>query len=342
MADISVAVLGLGRIGTSVALALKRYNRRSDRAHNFRVTGYAADNVQGRGANRLNACDTIARDVVEAVRDKDIIVMALPYSEVQGAYQAMGKSLRTGAVIMDFSPLKQPSQAWTKKYVQPGSHLLGVTPILNPKYVFDAVDETERASEDLFDDGAFMLVPSVTCIPEAIDLGRDFADILGAESQFTDPVENDSFVAATEGLPALLGLAYYMALHNSQGWSDVQKFTNPAFGQLTHHLFDTHPDDLRDLWIRNRESLMRYTDELMLSLRNLRRAMAENDTAAIEAAVGGASADYETWYNRRLKMDWDQEPVPRAADGPDIMSSIFGGYLANRLRGKRDQDEEQG
>lgn len=341
MADISVGILGLGRIGASVALALKRYNRRQDRAHNFRVTGYAANSVQGRAAQKLNACDSIARDVVEAVRGKDIIVMALPYSDVEGAYRYIGQDLRTGAVIMDFSPLKQPSLVWAKKHVQPGSHLLGVTPILNPKYVFDAVDETERASEDLFDDGIFMLVPSVTCIPEAIELGRDFAEVLGAASQFSDPAENDSFIAATEALPALLGLAYYMTLHGSQGWSDVQRFTNPAFGQLTHHLFDTHPDDLRDLWVNNRDSLMRYTDELMTTLRSLRRVMAENDTAALEAAIGGASAEYETWYNRRLKMDWDQEPIPRAAEGPDIMSSIFGGYLANRLRGKRDQSEEQ-
>jgi prephenate dehydrogenase len=340
MADISIAILGLGRIGASVGLAIRRYNHRQDRAHRFHVTGYGANNTQIRDAQKLNAVDTIARDVVDAVRGKDIVIMALPYSEVQGAYQYMGQDLRAGAVVMDFSTLKQPSLAWAKKHLREGAHLIGVTPIVNPKYVFDAVDETTRASEDLFDDGALILVPSVTCIPEAIELGRDFAEVLGATSQFSDPVENDSLVSATEALPSFLGLAYYMMLYNSQGWGDVQKYTNPAFGQLTHNLFDTHPDDLRDLWMSNRDSLMRYTDELMATLRSLRRVLGDNDMAAIEAAVGGASAEYEKWYNRRLKMDWDQEAPSTESGRPDIMSSLFGGYLANRLRGKRDGDEE--
>jgi prephenate dehydrogenase len=339
MADISIAVLGLGRIGASVALAIKRYNHRQDRTHRFHVTGYGANNAQIRDAQKLGAVDTIVRDVVEAVRGKDIVIMALPYSEVQGAYQYIGQELRPGAVVMDFSTLKQPSLNWAKKFVHEGAHLIGVTPILNPKYVFDALDEPARAAADLFDDGALILVPSVTCIPEAIELGRDFAEVIGAASQFSDPVENDSLIAATEALPSFLGLAYYMMLYNSQGWDDVQKFTNPAFGQLTHHLFDTHPDDLRDLWMNNRDNLMRYTDELMATLRSLRRVLADNDEAAVEAAVGGASAEYEKWYNRRLTMDWDREGIPTETGGPDIMSSLFGGYLANRLRGKRDGDE---
>jgi prephenate dehydrogenase len=340
MADISIAILGLGRVGASVGLALKRYNTRSDRAHQFRITGYGANNAQIRDAQKLNACDNIARDAVEAVRGKDIVIVTLPYSEVQGAYQYIGPELRLGAVVMDFSAFKQPSLDWAKKYMREGAHLIGVTPLVNPKYVFDAVDETQRATADLFDDGALMLVPSVTCIPEAIDLGRDFAEVLGATSQFSDPGENDSLMAATEALPAFLGLAYYMTLYNSQGWGDVQKFTNPAFGQLTHHLFDTHPDDLRDLWLSNRDSLLRYTDELMVTLRSLRRVLSDNDQAALEAAVGGASAEYEKWYNRRLKLDWDQEPIPTETRGPDIMSALFGGYLANRLRGKQDENSE--
>ena len=38
MGTVTVAILGLGRIGASTALALKRYNEKKDAQHTFEVT----------------------------------------------------------------------------------------------------------------------------------------------------------------------------------------------------------------------------------------------------------------------------------------------------------------
>jgi prephenate dehydrogenase len=335
MAEISVAILGLGRLGASIGLALKRYNARSDASHKFTVVGYSSVTPQMKGAKQVDAVHEMARQPMDAVRGRDIVILALPYSDVEPAYQYIAHDLRAGAVVLDFAPLKQPSLKWAEKHLPSEAHMLGVTALVNGKYLFEGVDNTELASADLFDGGMMLLTPGVRCIPEAIDLGRDFAAILGAQTQFTDPAENDTLVAATESLPALMGLAYYYMLERNEGWGDIQKLFNPAAGMLTHHLFDTHPDDLRDLWLANREDLIRQTDDLIATLRNLRRLLAENDRGAVEAVTSDTAASYEAWYNRRLKNRWTKDDKPQV-EVPDVMSSLFGSWLGNRMRRKDD------
>lgn len=342
MADISIAILGLGRVGASVGLALKRYNARPDAKHRFKITGFDNNPENVKAAQKLSATDDTVRQAFDAVRGRDIVVVAMPYAEVEATYKYIAPDLRAGVVVIDFSPLKQPSLEWAQKHLPKETHVLGATPLVNTAYLFDGLDKTERASADLFDDSLLLLMPSVTCIPAAIELGADFATILGATSQFIDPGENDSLIASTEAMPMLMGISYFFAMQHSQGWNDGQRLTNPTFGMLTRHLFDTHPDDVRDLWLRTSDSLVRWIDDYVEVLQQFRTALAHQDRDALEAVIGEAAQEYERWYNRRAKNKWDQSGVKQADPTQDVMQSFFGGFIANRLRRKGSDDEENG
>lgn len=340
MADISIAILGLGRVGASVGLALKRYNGRSDSKHHFKISGFdtSPDNVKV--AKEGGMVDEISRQAFDAVRGRDIVVMAMPYAEVEATYKYIATDLRPGVVVIDFSSLKQPSLDWSAKHLPKEAHLLGATPLVNMNYLFDGLDKTDRASADLFDEGMILLTPSVTCIPAAIELGADFAAILGATSQFIDPAENDSLIASMEGMPMLLGTAFFLTMMRSQAWGDGQRMANPAFGMLTHHLFDTHPDDMRDLWMQNSANLVRWVDAMSETLRQFRTAFATNDRDAVEAAVSEAAREYEVWVNRRAKNRWDRDTMKMPDPTGDVMSGFFGGFITNRFR-KRGEDEDK-
>ncbi len=69
---ITVGIIGLGRVGVSVGLALKRYNARKDARQQFDITGYAADNAEMQTAKTLNAVDHPVRNIVAAASDKDV------------------------------------------------------------------------------------------------------------------------------------------------------------------------------------------------------------------------------------------------------------------------------
>jgi prephenate dehydrogenase len=336
MATISVAILGLGRLGASVGLALKRYNDSKDARDKFSITG-----VDTRAeAQKTGAVDKVLRNPFEAAAEKDIIVVAMPYSEVQPLYQSLAPSLRPGAVIMDFSPLKLPSIQWAEKYLSKEHYLVGMTPVINPAYFFDASDETEKASVDYFDQGTMLLMPSANCAREAVELAADFSKVLGALPHFLDPAEHDGLVAGTEAIPALLGVAAFYMMSKSRGWEDMQRATNPNFAWLTHHLRDQHPDDLRDLLLNNRQNITRYVDEMIEALQGVRSVLQDNDRAALETLLINSAETYQAWLNRRYSGRWEgsETRTSRPPTSELFLSGMMGGFLARKLTGKRGSD----
>ncbi|MEP7290856.1 MAG: prephenate dehydrogenase/arogenate dehydrogenase family protein [Chloroflexota bacterium] len=338
-ATIKVGILGLGRLGASVGLALKRYNAGKDARQQFVTTGYAASNLQTQALKTLNPVDKVARNLEDAALEQDIVFLALPYRDVQTAYQLIGHDLRSGSVLLDASPLKLPSHEWAAKHLNAEAHMVGVLPVLNAKYMFDGLDDTEHAAADLFDGGSFLLLPNAKSEKEAVELASDFGELLGSTPLFGDPVEHDVWASASEGLPAVLGLAAFYSLFRRDGWNDVRKVGNPSFGHLTHHLYDSNPDDLRDLMLNNRENMLRQIDSTVETLGVLRGMLAENDRASLEEILIQTMETYVTWVVHRREGRWDKpESVASPSRSDLFLGGMFGSYLTKRI--KRDKDDE--
>jgi prephenate dehydrogenase len=339
MTTINVSILGLGLIGTSVGLALKRNNARKDARQQFSIVGFDTDDSSAETARKKGAVDSLARNPADAAANKDIVVLSLPYGEVQGAYRAIGDILRPGTVVLDASPLKLPSIEWADKYLVSEAHMVGITPVLNPTYLFDGADDTDHAAADLFDKGTMLLMPSVKSAKDAVELAAHFSELLGATPRFADPVEHDGWIAAMEGLPALLGLGLFHMLREDEGWDDAQRVGNPSFGRLTHHLYDTHPDDMRDLLLQNRQNIVRQVDQLIETLRTLRGILAENNRAALEEALIESAKAYNEWLLHRQNARWDDNEPGRPQSRDLLMGGLLGGYLSKRLRGGKDDED---
>jgi prephenate dehydrogenase len=335
MAELSVAILGLGRLGASVGLALKRYNDQPNVGNHFSIIGNDRIGSVERTAKKMGALDDVAATAREAVRDKDLVVLATPYAESHATLRDIVGDLRAGAVILDFSPLKVPSQAWAGDLLAGKAHLVGATAVVNPVYLWDGLDDTEHAQADYFDNGAVIVAPDAVTNGDAIELVTSFTKVLGADVHYMDPVEHDGLVAGTEGIPALLSVATFRALSSSDGWSEAQRVTNPAFGRVTHRIMDTHPDDIRDMLLNNRENVVRYLDEVLASLQGFREVLAEDDQDAVEAALVSAEEKYQAWLKRRSQGKWDEALEQERPEGGSMLSGMLGGFLSDRLFGGR-------
>ncbi len=335
MADLTVAIIGLGRLGASVGLALKAYNAQPDAANHFTVVG--ADLLTGQldEAKDLGAIDKSVRFPADAAAGADLIVLAPGYADLKTLYEEMASGLRAGAVLMDLAPLKMPSIEWAKDYLPGDAYLVGVTLTVNPAHLFDGLDDTAHATADLFEGGDGLIMPGPGADSDAVDLVSTLVGFLGAKPRFVDPAEHDGLIASTEGLAALLGVASFYGVSTADGWAEAQRVTNADFGRLTHHLLDTHPDDLRDLLLNNRQNLVFKLDVLLNTLHDLRDALHENDRDTVEEVLVRAEERYATWLRRRSSGDWDAEEIRRESGGASIggglMRGVLGGFLADRL-----------
>lgn len=339
MSALKVALLGLDRTTASIGLALRRYMTKGGR-YQFSIVGYDRSPDAEKKAQKMTAVDRTERSIGAAVADCDLAVLAISYEDAEYAYREMANTLREGAVVLDLSPIKRPSLEWAAKYLGDEQHMIGITPIVNPRYLVQVKNDVESAEEDLFDNSTTLLTPGASTLREAVDLAFNFAQILGSKPRFLDPHEHDTLLVQTEQLPALLGTVFFSHLSQQGNWNDLQWFTNATFGALTRPLFDTHPDALRDEWMKNRDVLVRVLDQYMQTLMQYRDALHEGDFSAVEAAVVKAAEDYETWINNRYRADWDAPAKPaEAAKGGSIMQGLLGGTLSDRLFGKDKKED---
>ena len=335
MAKLTVAILGLDRLGVSIALRLRAYVAKGGK-HEFALIGYDSRDDYEKPARKLKVFDKVERKPHAAVTSADLVVMNLPYEDLRAGYELIAADLRDGVVLLDTAVIKQPSEAWAKELLNAEQHWIGFTAVANPEYLLEPQLGPEHASDDYFHEGTIYLTPSVTSMKEAIDLAVNFSAILGGKPAFLDPAEHDSLTAITEGMPQLLSIVAYSAAIRHSAWGDGKRLTNAPFGVQTRYLFTHHPDGLRDEWIANRERLGRAIDDVVDVLRDLRDRLAADDEAAVEAFLIEASDDYQDWINRRHKGDWDEHAPDRVQVDTSIASSLFGGAITRRLFGDKD------
>lgn len=342
MAEISISILGLRRLGASLGLTLQRYNA-SNAEHRFIISGYDTSHSSAKAAQKLKAVQHLKSSLRDAVKGQDIVVIALPYGKMEVIYDHIADALRPGAVVFDFSPLKRTSLERAATRLPDEAHLMCMTPIVNPKYLFNWLDETEQATADLFDEGVMTIMPGASAVREVVTLATDFTHLLGAVPHFADPVEHDTLAGATEALPALLGAIYFYSLSRAEGWPDMQRLTNPTFGMVSRSLFDMTAEDMSSLWLDSRDDLLRFLDEYMQDLQRFRNLIAEREADALLAAMERTSQDFETWVNRRHKNRWEIDERMSAADGPSvggIMGNMFGHFITGRF-GRKDDDKKR-
>ncbi len=335
MAEIHVAIIGLERLGASLGLALKRYAQSKDARHTFIVTGSDERSYNEKTAKAKGAVDGNARSPIAAAEKAQIVALTAPYYQVEDFYRAAGPALKPGVVVLDFSALKKPSIQWAAEHLphdpELAAYMVGLTAVLNPEVLYDPTPEIEGAREDLFDRGTVIVTPSADCPSEAVELAVEFARIIGAEPHFMDPDEHDGLAAATEGLPVLVGAAVFRSLSNADGWADLRRLTNPAFGLMTHGLRFQHADSLWALLHYNRQNTARYLTSLIETLEALRDSLEQDeDGLEMEAALVRAAEKYKEWEGQRFANIWEKSETQSSVSMAGAFSSVTGMLFGQR------------
>ena len=134
---VTLSVIGLDRISTSFALALKRYQSQSKAQHTFAITGSDPSPQAVKAAQKLGAIDSSDRKPSKAVANADLVIVKCPPGRLADSYAQFGPALKPGAVVLDLSDLKEPVIALARKHFPANergaslAYIVGVTPIVS-------------------------------------------------------------------------------------------------------------------------------------------------------------------------------------------------------------------
>ncbi len=328
-----VLIVGLGLIGGSIGLALRRWSeeRKVDGHKPLEVTGFDPNLDHQRAAEKLGAVDRGAWDLAKAARDADIVVLATPVNAVKDVMQDLVPHLRPGTIVTDTGSTKGQVLKWASEILPSSVHFIGGHPMAGK------TQSIEGADADLFSGATWCISPSVTASEEAVRTVLGLVAAAGAEPFFIDPEEHDAYVGGVSHLPFVVSTALMNAVSRDASWRDMKTLTAGGFRDATR-LASGSPAMHRDILLTNRESVVRWIDAFTSSLGELRNTLAADDEGAASAIdtyfndARDARAVWATQVTREgeLLQSTSAELQPESVS--DHMGRMFLGGFARRLR----------
>lgn len=305
---VKITLIGLGKIGTSMGLALNKHT------HQLYRTGHDLHPEHARLAQKLGAIDKIHYNLPASVEDADIVVLALPVDQIRETLEIIAPDLKDGAVVMDTAPVKQTVSAWAQEFLKPGRYYVGLAPAIHSKYLFETQPGIDGAREDLFQKGVMGIVAPRGTASAAIKLATDLVTLLGAQPLFMDMVEVDSLLAAVHLLPQLLSTSLANSTISQPGWLEGRKLAGALFAQTSGPLAtgDT-PEALTQAIQANQEHVVRLLDRVIEQLMQMREVAKNEDPqrtgSELIQKLKTTREAREQWMEQRTKGEWQEELV---------------------------------
>ncbi len=321
MTKTRIAIIGLGLIGGSIGLALKKSKLPLE------VIGHDKDlSVAGRALKR-GAVDKTEWNLISACEGAGLIVLAMPLDGIRDTLTALRSHLTPGTLITDTATTKVPVLEWASD-LPTGIEFIGGNPVINPRRQISG-QGIEAADATLFQDATYCLIPSVSASSQAIDVMSGFVNVLGAKPYFIEAAEHDGLMAGVQHLPALLATAYASSIIGEQGWVERSKLASAAF-RATLDLVPTDKHTARLQFFAHRDDLMRWIDQSIVKLREVRTWLASEDAAALEALVQTVMDERVKWQSGQLERG--TLPAPDLGESSNQLGRMFLGGLSDRLK----------
>lgn len=344
---VNVTIVGLDRITASIGLAFKRYQGQPRAEHTFTIIGSDVQASPMKVSEKIGAVDNFNRSLSKALDNADVVIFNAPPGQIDESYARLGAELKPGAVVLDLALLKQPAIARANRYFPandkgaPLAYLVGITPIVNVTGLYSGDLEADAARADLFDNAEVLITPDTQSPSEAISLAEDVVRLMGGRPRFMDPAEHDGLIAATEALPALLGVGMFHMLQQSEGWPELRRMVNPALALIIQNFRYQTGQDLFALFTGNRENLVRHLEALIGTLDQLRDLLADSENAdRLEILLGRVQGEWEKWDVKRHSGQWEEIKEPDKMGPLGLMGGFFSlGALGGRRKPDREDEK---
>lgn len=266
-----VTLLGLGVMGASLGLALKKLPSPP------LVVGFSRSARTRAIAAELGVADHICEDPVAAARDADLVVGCLPIMALPQAFRDVIASMVNDAVLTDVGSTKQWLDTEIRAMLQSaparcryvGSHPMTGSEKSGP----------EAARSDLYRDAPVFLTPDPQDDPVLVDrLGR-FWQAVGARVFRVSPAEHDRRAARTSHLPHLAAAALVAVAFRDLP-SGMSPFIGPGFRDTTR-VAGGSPDVWHDIVRTNSKALLNEMDAIQTVFDDLRQMIRDDDFAGV-------------------------------------------------------------
>ena len=275
-----LAILGLGLLGGSVAMAARK-------------RGLAAT-VVGAGRRRGPLEYALAEglvdeigDSVSAVADADFVILATPVSSMAGVVRSVAPHLAPGVIVTDVGSVKGPLSESLSGLLPEGAIFIGSHPMAGSH-----LKGVEHAREDLFEDACCLVTPTDSTPADAVERVKQFWAALGSRVLSRSPSDHDEQAAWGSHAPHVLAFAFAHALGAAPLASS--EMTGSGFRDFTR-IARSDSELWGDILSANQKSLAPSLEAIARSLSALSKAIERGDVDQVEQFLASACERLEAF-----------------------------------------------
>jgi prephenate dehydrogenase len=279
-----LVIFGVGLIGGSLALALKK---RRAVAH---VIGVGRSRANLLAARRLNIIDEIATDPALAVKDADLVLLAVPLGQTRAVLAQIAPHLAAHTVVSDAGSTK-------RDVIESARRQLGAAfARFVPAHPIAGTEKSgaQAAFAELFEHRNLIVTPAPETSARALKLVTTAWKLAGMRVLSMQAAAHDRMFALVSHLPHLLS---FTAVGNIAGYPDAAKLfqhTGGGFRDLTR-LAGSSPEMWRDICIANRDVILAALDGYLSDLEAVRGMVEASDGPALAAKFAAARNARAKW-----------------------------------------------
>ena len=261
----SVALIGIGLIGSSISHAIRRHGGLARE-----IVGASATAATRAKALDLGLVTQAYADPADAVRGADLVILCSPVGTYARIAAAIGPHLAPGAILTDVGSVKAAVVADIAPHVPEGVDFIPGHPIAGTEQ-----SGPEAGFASLFDGRWCILTPTQGAHAEATEKLAAFWRALGSNVEIMTPEHHDMVLAITSHLPHLIAFNIVNTAAHLERVTDseVIKFSAGGFRDFTR-IAASDPTMWRDVFLNNRQAVLemlgRFTEDLVQLQRAIR------------------------------------------------------------------------
>ncbi len=346
-----IAIIGLGLIGGSWALALRDWSKtETGRAANLELIGFDAKGKQRSQAEKMGLCHRYTTTPMEAVKDANIVIIATPVMAVRETFEDIADHLAHGAIVTDTCSTKRQVMLWAKEILPRTASFIGGHPMAGK------TASLEEAEAGLFKNCTYCLMSAPGVPEEALDTIARLVEVVGAKPYFVEAAEHDSYVAAISHLPYLAAVSLVNLAGDSEGWREIARLASTGF-QDTTRLASGNLNMYLDICRTNSDSIIAWLDRYQQQLDKVRQLVEQaglfdaqgrpqpealSDPAALVEYIERARATRDRWQSNRSLPETVVDNIglemPSKSElGADYSRMLFGGLFSRKKRPNSDK-----
>lgn len=266
----TVALVGVGLIGGSLGMAIKRHGLAE------RVIGVGRSEQRLMQARILGAIDEYRIESDDSVQDADLVVICTPVRTIISKLRSFAGNLKPGAVVTDVGSTKREIMDAAAECLPRHATFIGGHPMAGTEK-----SGVEAAFPDLFLGATYVLTPSDST--DLAGLGRltSLVESTGARIEVMSAAEHDRAVAVVSHLPHVISAALLAQTESSaKTCGSIFRLAAGSFRDATR-VSDSPPEIWRDICLSNADEIVKAIDDFQSWLSAMKDSLLDLDEKAV-------------------------------------------------------------